>query len=135
LPIHPLYGARLEVVARYGRHALRVEQPDGRLRLLPVAWTDLVPRPAALVVEGRPVRLAPEALRQLGAWVAARITPGRPSENLDSADADARKLNLDAAPRDGAAGPHHAGEDPPLVEQAGPSRAGRRGARPRRGRR
>jgi len=28
LPVHPLYGERVEVVARYGRHALRVEQPD-----------------------------------------------------------------------------------------------------------
>jgi hypothetical protein len=28
------------------------EQPAGHLRLLPVAWTDLVPRPAALVVGG-----------------------------------------------------------------------------------
>ena len=60
LPVHPLYGERVEIVARYGRHALRVEQPDGQLRLLPVAWTDLVPRPAALAVQGRPVRLAPE---------------------------------------------------------------------------
>jgi hypothetical protein len=51
LPVHPLYGERVEVIARYGRHALRVEQPDG-LRLLPVAWTDLVPRPAALAVRG-----------------------------------------------------------------------------------
>ncbi len=50
LPVHPLYGERVEVVARYGRHALRVEQPDGQLRLLPVAWTDLVPRPAALAL-------------------------------------------------------------------------------------
>jgi hypothetical protein len=135
LPVHPLCGARLDIVARYGHHTLRVEQSDGRLRLLPVAWTDLMPRPAALVVDGRPVRLAPEALRQLGAWVAARITPGGPPGKLDSADADARKLNLDAAPRDGAAGPHRAGEGPPLVEQTGPSRAGRRDARPKRGRR
>jgi hypothetical protein len=27
LPVHPLYGKRVEVVARYGRYALRVEQP------------------------------------------------------------------------------------------------------------
>jgi hypothetical protein len=135
LPVHPLCGARLDIVARYGRHTLRVEQADGRLRLLPVAWTDLMPRPAALVVDGHPVRLAPEALRQLGAWVAARITPGAPPEKLDSADALASKLKSDAAPRDGAAGPHRAGEDPPLVEQAGPSRAGRRDARPKRDRR
>jgi hypothetical protein len=135
LPVHPHYGERVAVVTRYGRHALRVEQPDGRLRLLPVAWTDLVPRPAALKLKGRPVRLAPEALRELGAWVAARISRGGSSEKLDSADSDARKLKVDAAPTDGAAVHHHDGEGSPLVEQAGPPRAGRRGGRQMRGRR
>lgn len=134
LPVHPLYGERIEIVERYGRHALRVEQPDGQLRLLPVAWTDLVPRPAALAVKGRPVRLAPEALRELGAWVAARLSSPRSPEKVDAVDADARKLKLDAAPTDGAAVHHPDGEDPPLVEQAGPSRAGRRGVRQQRGR-
>jgi hypothetical protein len=62
LPVHPLYGERVEIIARYGRHALRVEQPDGQLRLLPIAWTDLAPRPAALTVQGRSVRLAPGAV-------------------------------------------------------------------------
>ena len=52
LPVHPLYRKQVEVVGRYGRHALRVEQPDGQLRLLPVAWTDLVPRRAALALRG-----------------------------------------------------------------------------------
>jgi hypothetical protein len=135
LPVHPLCGARLEVVARYGRHALRVEQPDGQLRLLPVAWTDLVPRPAALVVKGRPVRLAPAALRELAVWVAARARRGHSPEKLDAVPAGARTLKLDAAPTDGAAGLHHDGESPPLVEQAGPSRAGRGSARQKRGRR
>jgi len=46
LPVHPLCGERVEIGARYGRHALRVEQPDGQPRLLPIAWTDLAPRPA-----------------------------------------------------------------------------------------
>jgi hypothetical protein len=52
LAVHPLYGERVEILARYGRDGLRVEQPDGQLRVLPVAWTDLVPRPAALAVRG-----------------------------------------------------------------------------------
>ena len=135
LPVHPLYGERVEVVARYGRHALRVEQPDGQLRLLPVAWTDRVPRPAALAVRGRPVRLAPDALRELGAWVAARTSSRRSPDKLDSVAGDARELKLDAAPPDGAAVRHHDEETPTLVEQAGPPRAGRRGGRPKRGRR
>jgi hypothetical protein len=135
LPVHPLYGKRVEIVARYGRHALRVEQPDGQLRLLPVAWTDLVPRPAALAVQGRPVRLAPEALCELGAWVAARIRSGGSSEKLDGGEADARELKLDAAPTDGVAGDHRDGATLTLVEQAGPSGAGGRGVRQKRGRR
>jgi hypothetical protein len=135
LPVHPLYGQPVEVVDRYGRHALRVEQSDGQLRLLPIAWTDLVPRPAALTVKGRPVRLAPEAMRELGAWVAARLSSRRSPEKLDAVDADARKLKRDAAPTDGAAESHHDGEGPPLVGQAGPPRAGRRGVRQKRGRR
>ena len=135
LPVHPLSGEQVEVVERYGRHGLRVEQPDGQLRLLPVAWTDLVPRPAALAVKGRPVRLAPAALRELGAWVAARIGSRRSPEKVDAVDGDAPKLKPDAAPTDGAAvHHHHAGEDPTLVEQAGPPRAGRRSVRPKRGR-
>jgi hypothetical protein len=134
LPVHPLCGARLEVVARYGRHALRVEQPDGRLRLLPVAWTDRVSRPPALAVKSRPVRLAPAALREFSAWVAARINRHGSPEKLDSVAGDARELKLDAAPSDGAAMRHHDGETLTLVEQAGPPRAGRRGGRPKRGR-
>jgi hypothetical protein len=59
LPVHPLYLKRVEVVGRYGRHALRVEQPDGHLRLPPVAWTDLVPRPAALALRARRITRAP----------------------------------------------------------------------------
>jgi hypothetical protein len=134
LPVHPLCGERVEIIARYGRHALRVEQPDGQLRLLPIAWTDLAPRPAALTVQGRPVRLAPGALRELAAWVGARTSRPESSEKLDAGEADARTLKGDAAPTDGAAVPHRAGEDPPLVGQAGPPRAGRRGGRQTRGR-
>ena len=59
---------------------------------------------------------------------------GRPKK-LDSIAGDARELTLDAAPTDGAAVPHHDGETFTLVEQAGPSRAGRRGVRQKRGRR
>ena len=135
MPVHPLYGERVEVLARYGRHALRVEQPDGQLRLLPGAWTDLVPRPAALAVKGRLVRLAPDAVRELGAWVAARIGSRGSPEKVDAVDGDVRKLKLDAAATDGAAVHHHDREGPPLVEQASPPRVGRRGVRQKRGRR
>ena len=69
------------------------------------------------------------------AWVVARISRRESSEKLDAVEADARKLKGDAAPTDGAAVHHHAGEGPPLVGQAGPPRAGRRGVRQTRGRR
>jgi hypothetical protein len=134
LPVHPLYGERVEILARYGRHAVRVEQPDGQLRVLPVAWTDLVPQPAALAVQGRPVRLSPEALRELGAWVAARSESGRSGEKLDFGEAPARELKLDAPPTDGVAGKHRDRAALTLVEQAGPSRAGGRSTRQKRGR-
>jgi hypothetical protein len=135
LPVHPLYRERVEVVGRYGCHAVRVEQPNGQLRLQPVAWTDRVPRPAALALRGRWVQLAPDALCELGAWVAARIRRCGSPEKLDSIAGDARELTMDAAPTDGAAMPYHDGETLTLVEQAGPPRAGRRGVRPKRGRR
>jgi len=128
-----LYGEEVEVVARHGRHALKVEQPDGQVRLLPVAWTDLVPRPAALTVNGRPVRLAPTALRELSAWVAVRIKHGPSLEKLDSPRTDERELELDAAPTDGAAVRDHDGETLTLVEQAGPPRADRRNVQQKRG--
>jgi len=135
LPVHPLFGERVEVVGRRGRHVRQVEQPDGQLRLLPIAWTDLIPRPAALTVEGQPVRLAPGALRELAAWVAARINGRGSSETRDAVEGDARKLKRDAAPTDGAAVHHHDGEAPSLVGQASPPRAGRRGELQKRGRR
>ena len=73
LAVHPRFGEEISVLAAYGRGAVQVETPDGRLRLLPLAWTDLHPRPDPLTVEGRSVRLAPEALLALSAWVRARV--------------------------------------------------------------
>jgi hypothetical protein len=125
----------VEIIERYGRHGLRVEQPDDQIRLLPVAWTDLLPRSASPVIQGRVARLAPEALRQLSAWVVARMSTGAP-EKLDSIEADARNLKRDAAPADDGVAVHHRdGEGPSLVEQAGPPCPGRRSERQKRGRR
>jgi len=38
------------VIAAYGRGAVWVEMSDGKLRLLPLAWTSLHPRPDPLAV-------------------------------------------------------------------------------------
>jgi len=135
LPVHPLYGEQVAVVERYGRHGLRVEQPDGQLRLLPVAWTDRAPRPAALVVQGQPVLLAPGALHELAAWVGARIRRSESPERLDVGAGDARQVKHDAVPPEGAAVPQHGGGASPLVGQAGPPGVGRRGGRQKRGQR
>jgi hypothetical protein len=71
----------------YGRSAVRAEAPDGRIRLLPLAWTNLQPRPDPLVLEGRVVRLAPDALRSLASWVCARVH----DQKLDLADREDHK--------------------------------------------
>jgi hypothetical protein len=134
LPVHPLYGEQVEVIESHGRYGLRVEQPDGQLRLIPVSWTDRAPRPAARVVHGRPVRLAPEALRELVAWVGARI-PRKSRERLDVGAGEARQLEHDAVPPEGAAVPQHSGGASPLVGQVGPPGVGRRGVRQKRGHR
>jgi len=121
LPVHPLCGERVEILERYGHYGLRVELPDGQMRLLPVAWTDLRPRAAPPVIQGRLSRLAPAALRQLSVWVGARMSTPSP-EKLDSTEVAARNLSRDAAPADDGAAVHQRdGEAPSLVEQVGPS--------------
>lgn len=70
--VHPRFGEEVAVVSVYGRSCVRVETVDEQLLLLPVAWTTLRPRAEPLAMEGRAVLLAPEALRELAAWVAAR---------------------------------------------------------------
>jgi hypothetical protein len=72
LAVHPRFGEEVAVVSVYGRNGVRVETFDEQLMLLPLAWTTLRPRAEPLAVKGRAVLLAPEALRELAAWVAAR---------------------------------------------------------------
>jgi hypothetical protein len=72
LTVHPRFGEELDVLRPYGRQAVWVETSEQRVITLPLAWTTLCPRPEPLVARGRTVRLAPEALRELAGWVAAR---------------------------------------------------------------
>ena len=72
LRAHPRFGETVTVLAAYGRDGLWVEGQDGVGLHLPVSWTSLRPRPAPLEWRGQAVRLSPEALCALGAWVAAR---------------------------------------------------------------
>ena len=140
----------------YGRDAVWVETSDGKLRLLPLAWTTLRPRPEPLAVEGRAVRLAPEALRELTAWVAARApepeasdggriaaggTTNEGGQEVGHFDKHMQTRDPDGAPSDPAGGPARGGggdvragardpsrRDPPaaMVGQAGSPGAGRR---------
>ena len=79
LAVHPLFGQELAVRSSYGPDAVWVETTDGKLRLLPLAWTSLVPRRESLEIDGQVVRLAPEALLDLAAWVAARAERATPA--------------------------------------------------------
>ena len=73
------------MTAAYGRSAVRVETADGTIRLLPLDWTNLQPRPDPLVLDGHVVRLAPDALRALACWVHAR-TDGQKLDLVDRED-------------------------------------------------
>jgi hypothetical protein len=56
---------------------IRAEDVDGREWIIPLAWTSLRPRAAPLTHNGVPVRLAPDAVLALAAWVAARLPVDR----------------------------------------------------------
>lgn len=121
LAVHPLFGEEVSVVAMYGRHGVWAETSDGKLRLLPVAWTSLHPRREPLEMGGRSVRLSPEALGELSAWVSARLDVKR----LDAVDPEDQK------PCDDGDGPRARADVAAVVGQAGPPGAPRR-ARPSR---
>jgi hypothetical protein len=122
LAVHPLCGEELVVTAAYGRSAVRAETADGRIRLLPLAWTSLQPRPDPLAVEDRVVRLAPDALRSLASWIRARVD----NQKLGLADREDHKRDDGVgklAPRSAAAAA--------MVGEARAPEARRRGERKR----
>lgn len=73
LPIHPKFGEEVVIRRSHGAGIVLVQTPGGAHHMVPLEWTDL--NPAALVTSvhsGRTVHLAPEALRELAAWIGAR---------------------------------------------------------------
>jgi hypothetical protein len=60
------------VLGARGHDCVWAELPDGRTCHLALAWTDRCPRAAPLRTGVGPVRLAPDGLNALAAWVAAR---------------------------------------------------------------
>lgn len=69
LKVHPLFGQTVRIRSRHGPAALWVETAGGRVAIVPRSWTDRGDNAIPLEVDGRAVRLAPEALRALAAWV------------------------------------------------------------------
>jgi len=60
------------VLLTHGHDALRVETQEGEHLIVPTAWTNYRPRRSLPEVGGRTVLLAPEAMKELAAYVAAR---------------------------------------------------------------
>ena len=120
--MHPLEGHELTIVKKYSETALLVETADGVPRVMPLAWTSLVPRPDPLTIGGRAVRLSPEGLRTLAPWVVAKID----RQKLASADREDQK------PGDGLSDQLRAdGTATAVVEQARAQQTQRRGRRKR----
>ena len=133
----------MNVLQSFGPEVVQVEMADGRLRLLPVAWLSLSP-PKLAQVDGKPVRLALEALQTLADWVAARVAEAaRDRRKLDHFDKLQDKVVPDGAPRTGTVGKTASSghgrsradnkverrATAAVVEQAGPSGPGSRGGR------
>jgi hypothetical protein len=105
LLVHPRYGEEIAVLSTYGRRAVWAETSDGRLRLLPIAWTSLHPRGEPLALGGQPVRLAPQALLELAAWVVARVLDARgDGQEVGHFDKSSENRGSDGSTSDGTAG-------------------------------
>jgi hypothetical protein len=119
LAVHPWFGHELVILGPRGS-SIRGELPDGRTCDMPLAWTDWRPRPAALALGGKPVRLEPAALMSLAAWVADR-------RKLDHADREDQKR-----PNGGESARSDATASA-VVGKAGAPRSRRSNRRPQRG--
>lgn len=133
LAVHPLFGQELAVRSAHGPDGVRVETADGKLRLLPLAWTSLRPRGEPLAHEGQLVRLAPEALLELAAWVKARGT--RPEPSARDGEKFAPEIDPGDKTADGKGFARGSVSATSVVGQARSHKTGRRGKQQRRGRR
>jgi len=111
-------------VGTYGQHVVAVETSDGKIRLLPCAWTNLRPRAEGLALGERAVLLAPVRLRGLASWVAARRAGGE--EVADRAATDDKG-------EDGERSPGGPGSTTSVVGEARSAGRGRRVEKPERG--
>jgi hypothetical protein len=75
LAAHPWCGEEVMVVRRHARAArphVWVERASGEVRIVPIAWTDLEPRPAPLVADRQPICLGPREALALATWIEAQ---------------------------------------------------------------
>lgn len=97
LAVHPRYGEKLLIVSTYGRHAVRAQTGDGKTVLIPVEWTTMTPRAAALRLYDKDVHLSPKALCDLANWVAAHRPQVQPLDGKKLAEHSGRSENKEHA--------------------------------------
>lgn len=102
LTVHPRFGEEIAVISPHGRNAVWAETSDGKARLLPIAWTTLRPRPEPLAFRERAVHLAPEALRELALWTAARAGHAEPDAEVGHFDKRVENPGPDGSAVEGA---------------------------------
>lgn len=116
-------------MSTHGRRAVWTETSDGAQRLVPLRWTTLHPRADPLALNGAAVRLAPEALRELAAWVGARV----PEADPHAIEKLAPEIGRGEERGDGEHSPRGVASAVAVVGQTRSPSTGRRGARRKRG--
>lgn len=131
LDIHPWFGQKVTILESYGSHSVMAEDASGQVRRIPVTWTSLRPKPAALTLGGRRVRLGPEELRDLSQWVSARQSRSGALGCWEFA----RSGDACESAEHGEDSSGDTKRSSPLVGQTGPAATGRRAHGRRRGKR
>ena len=82
--MHPKFGEKIYVGAHYGPDAVWAETLDGRLTIIPVAWTDLQPRRPAISIGSKVVRLDSQTTKSLAEFVHSRIAEIKERKKIDT---------------------------------------------------
>ena len=142
LAVHPWHGEDVRIVRDCSVGTVWIERElekdgaVGEVRIVPRTWTSLVPRAAPLLVDGKPVRLDPEAVLELARWIAAQASGEKvalPISTRESENSEGCVVSS-GGPRSGQNGARHdraaADERNPgidtVVGKAGTSAAARR---------
>jgi len=125
LAVHPLCGQILHVRSKHGSSRLCVELDSGEERLLPIRWTDHLPRMNPLKIHERVVLLDPSALNELSVWVSSR----RSDSDVDRRQGGAHlegQIAVSENERHDKSEATAAGRTSPVVGEAGSSSAVKR---------